>query len=283
MMNVYRRSRMWAAVGVACLTIATANAGDPPRYLMTVFGALYDGGTSAYSLNDHGNSTGESGTGTVDPGAHVFFGWPDGTIENVETLPTDISRGLIINNAGQIAGEMTTFPEGGGAGATRPFRYTPGVGMIDLGAPAGSSSYVIDMNEDGTVIGQLHYPGGPYYYESWVYSDANGFQMLGGLGTYSTYVRDINNMGQIVGYSWLDGPGWHAFVWENGAMTDLGTLGGDYSQSYYINDAGVIVGTADTGDGQTLGFRYTPGLGMEALPAGPARPPVPRRGSTTMA
>ena len=49
------------------------------------------------------------------------------------------------------------------------------------------------------------------------------------------------------------------------ARTDLGTLGGESSYAYDVNDAGVVVGAAQTADGGFRGFRWTPGGELQAL------------------
>jgi len=259
--------RRLAYVFLACIVLPPAVAdevgSEPPRYVLTVLEALEGGQTDAHALNDFGYTTGASGSNAIDPGSHAFLGAPDGTIENIETLPCDISSGLSINSSRQVAGETIGFS--GQSGVARPFRYTPGVGMIDLGSPAGGYVYVVDMNEVGTVVGEWR-EDGQWTYEGWVYTDAGGFDSLGSLGGGSTSVRDVNNAGQVAGYSWLEGGGYHAYVWEDGEMTDLGTLGGATSDAYYINDSGVIVGGSRTSDGTWRAFRYTPGVGMEPLP-----------------
>jgi probable HAF family extracellular repeat protein len=50
------------------------------------------------------------------------------------------------------------------------------------------------------------------------------------------------------------------------ARTDLGTLGGASSYAYDINEAGVVVGRAQTADGTFRGFRWTRADGLESLP-----------------
>jgi probable HAF family extracellular repeat protein len=47
--------------------------------------------------------------------------------------------------------------------------------------------------------------------------------------------------------------------------TDLGTFGGQSSYAYDVNDAGVVVGAAQTGTGDYRGFRWTPGAELQAL------------------
>jgi probable HAF family extracellular repeat protein len=49
------------------------------------------------------------------------------------------------------------------------------------------------------------------------------------------------------------------------ARTDLGTLGGESSYAYDVNDAGVVVGAAQTADGGFRGFRWTRGGELQAL------------------
>jgi probable HAF family extracellular repeat protein len=82
---------------------------------------------------------------------------------------------------------------------------------------------------------------------------------LGNLGANGN-ITAINNAGQVVGQVTLsDGTG-HAFLYSGGKMTDLGTLGGSYSTATAINDAGQVVGGAQTtGSGPSHAFLYSGG------------------------
>jgi probable HAF family extracellular repeat protein len=72
----------------------------------------------------------------------------------------------------------------------------------------------------------------------------------------------INAAGQIVGSIVVkegDKMSTHAAVYEDGSVIDLGTLGGLASEALAINDAGVVVGWADTPTGPHA-FRYSDGV-----------------------
>jgi len=49
------------------------------------------------------------------------------------------------------------------------------------------------------------------------------------------------------------------------ARVDLGTLGGNVSYANAINASGVVVGSSETGSGQTLAFRWTLAGGLVPL------------------
>jgi probable HAF family extracellular repeat protein len=64
----------------------------------------------------------------------------------------------------------------------------------------------------------------------------------------------LNNQNQIVGWVVLNPDETcpcHAFLWQDDSMQDLGTLGGSNSFPADINEAGQIVGWAETPDGAT--------------------------------
>lgn len=72
----------------------------------------------------------------------------------------------------------------------------------------------------------------------------------------------MNDAGQVVGSSApsLAAPPGHAFVFADGVLRELGTLGGRGSQAWGINDAGLIVGAADTqNDAASHAFLYRNG------------------------
>jgi probable HAF family extracellular repeat protein len=169
-----------------------------------------------------------------------------------------------INNAGQIAGTTTVFPEGGGAGTSTPFRYTPGVGMEPLDMLGGTYRDIIDMNEAGDVVGRYVVDS---KYRAYVYTDEGGMQDLGSLGSGHTYVTDINNQGQVVGSSWNEDNRRRAYLWEDGVMQEIATLGGLRNNAYYVSSTGVVVGDSETEDGTWRAFRYSADGGAESLPA----------------
>jgi probable HAF family extracellular repeat protein len=128
---------------------------------------------------------------------------------------------------------------------------------------------------------------------SWAALDATcvGNSLIINLGTLealdiASTATAVNNYGQVVGWSYSDTGGYQAFLinptvdldgspiaWfaddgagNNALMTALGTLPGADGESFGtnswardINDAGLIVGEADTGDYETHAFLYKDG------------------------
>lgn len=83
---------------------------------------------------------------------------------------------------------------------------------------------------------------------------------LGSLGGTTSAGNSINDRAWIAGASNLSGDqATHATLWRNGATTDLGTLGGPNSAVLWPvkNEAGVIVGIAETGEVDPLGEAWS--------------------------
>jgi len=120
----------------------------------------------------------------------------------------------------------------------------------DLGTLGGSSTYGQAINNAGQVVGYSTNAAGTHRAFLW---SGGALSDLGTLGGSSGKAFGINNSGQVVGSSALPGnSASHATLWTNGTITDLGTLipppndAGAGSQANAINDAGQVVGAADS-------------------------------------
>jgi probable HAF family extracellular repeat protein len=121
--------------------------------------------------------------------------------------------------------------------------------IIDLGTLGGGFSFASGPNNSGQVAGTAETPSGSQH--AYLWDSSQGMQDLGTLGgSYSFADGGINNYGQIAGQSYTASGSEHAFVWNTTqGMQDLGTLGGNNSGALAINDAGQVVGGADSAGG----------------------------------
>ena len=121
---------------------------------------------------------------------------------------------------------------------------------LDLGNfPSGGNSVATAINNRDEVVGYGTLPSAanhPFLYSGGISYD------LGTLpGGHTAGATGINDSGAVVGYS--EGTSFssitHAFLYQNGTMQDLEALSGGTtgeSDSSGINNAGVIVGSANT-------------------------------------
>lgn len=125
-----------------------------------------------------------------------------GTIEGYSR-----SLGLLINNAGQVAGDVATD-----TGNTHAFLYSNGT-MTDIGTFGGKDSNVVAMNDLGQVVGYAYYANNPiingqqinttrvsFLYSNGQLTDLNTLLPANSewdLGTLA--VTGINDKGQIIG------------------------------------------------------------------------------------
>jgi probable HAF family extracellular repeat protein len=182
------------------------------------------------------------------------------------------SRAYSINNSGQVAG--SSFAPNAFSHA---FRYTDGVGLVDLNQFTRSAiTYGGGINDLGQVGGSVDVSGGAGGYHPFRYTDGVGLVDLGTLPGYTLgYGGAINADGQVVGsaYGASANPNMlRAFRYsDDDGMEDLGTLGRS-STSEGINNSGIVVGSSETpttpmGDHWNPGhaFLYTDCKGMQDL------------------
>jgi len=273
----------WISGGLACiLAFATVCPGVGP-YLVTDVGDLGGGESRAYGLNASGQVVGRSLAIIESHYLWRAFLYSGGAPLDLGALGGDESSAWDINDAGDVVGWASNS-----TGWARPFLYRDGaLTEVDVGF-GGSTGVAYAINDSDQVVGVA---GRKYtllqYDHAFRWTDANQDAVpdagevlellaLNGQTTSTSYARDVNEAGQVVGYS-RAGLHDHAFFFHDangdgvvdpGELVDLGTFGGNASLAYGINDAGQVVGGAQTATSHTHAFVWTDANGNWALDAG---------------
>ena len=152
-------------------------------------------------------------------------------------------------------------------GESRPFLWTPMVGMISLGDLDGHEGEITDINDLGQAIGWTYMFTETNTKHAFLWTSDDGAIDLGTLGGDYACPVDINNLGQVVGWAETSTGEIHIFLWTpGGIMEDLGTLGYGYCFVNGINDQGYIIGcVADAPKDPYHAFLWTPENGVELL------------------
>jgi probable HAF family extracellular repeat protein len=235
---------------------------------------LYTNGTtqtiplSATGINNAGQIAGDARTIGMAGQDHAFL-YQGGSLTDLGTLGGLVSNAFAINNAGQVVGSAQ-LPNSD----FHAFLYTGGA-MQDLGTLGGASSEALAINNLGQIVGGANLPGSSVD-EAFLYSNGK-MTDLGGFGGGESEAQGINDAGEIVGTAFPPGLSERAFLYVDGSMYDLNSLvtngaGYDLESIRAFNDAGDIIATSSTSDGQYAAVLLTP----TASQLTPSAVPLPR-------
>jgi len=238
--------------------------------------------SSAFSVNENAQTSGEAGTSDRDPNGEDFCGfqaqglpykgntcaaflWQNGTMTKLPTLGGPNASGSVVNNRGNVVGFAENNTKDPACGAPQIFQFKPVIWVNGTAKelpvfPGDSEGVAISVNDSdqaagssGTcttfsLTGQVYLQ--PLHALLWQNGETIDLGNLGGSGVYGGghAANAVNQLGWVAGSSDLPGDAntttSHAFLWtrETG-MQDLAPLNGDFlSVALGLNDAGQVIG-----------------------------------------
>lgn len=219
------------------------------------------GGPSAIALgiNNLGEVVGFSSLASGGP-THGFVWTAQGGMKDVGTFQGTNTRLRTIDNAGTMGAGSGNVGSGGHAHAVL---WNPATGFQDLGTLGNDPSFAIRINDRGQVVG---FSATATRSHGFRWTKATGMVDLGTLNGPDgvSDAADISDGGQVVGASTTeaDPANAHAVLWSPaGSIQRLPAFTGEIdSEAYGINEAGRIVGFADTPDGRTHALLWVPAV-----------------------
>jgi probable HAF family extracellular repeat protein len=211
------------------------------------------------SITNDGRMTGMLYSFTPSFQVHAFRTLVDGTLEDLGNT-VYASVGWHINANGEVTGYEAHTTSGTEQSA---FRFSDGLGKVDLGTVGGARSSGMAINNSGVVVGWSEGAAADAWSRAFRARPGSSIEDLGTLGGLNAGAESINDAGAVVG--WATGQYFMtAFVYTDAdGMMDLNTrvVPADGSRVIYdaigVNDAGQIVGLYSTAAG-TGTVRLTP-------------------------
>ena len=124
---------------------------------------------------------------------------------------------------------------------------------VPTAVPISSQAGGRALSLQGNVAGDLAMGGGGAHAFFWNGTTLQDIHSLGG----KSVGIDLNNANDVVGWYEISPGRPLAYRWKGGVMTSLGTLGGPESTAFSVNQAGQVVGSAETSNMNDRAFIWT--------------------------
>lgn len=227
-----------AATGNAATVPVAAVAAGPETALYSI--SLLDTAANSYAvaLNDAGQVTGNY----LDQNQHLSaFIWQG---EKVATVATN-GQASRINNHGQIVGWQEN------SGRSEAFLYEADGRLTRLNT-LGGASQALAINDAGQLAGRVTLGADKAFMArqgtmQFIAEEIDGYAIA------------MNNHGDIL-IREVSGSRCRTLLLRDGTLTDLGNLGGALTQGRDLNEAGQIVGWAETASGDYHPFLWEDGV-----------------------
>lgn len=233
--NFLRGGHLLMTVLVAVAGTGAASA-DPPTFYFERLPALDDGGIRVVDLTETGMIAASAGhkfdaTQRFEAVCADRYGALD--ILTNGPLPTKYYTAAM-NEAGQAAGQRFVYDSQPMEASV--FRYTPGVGVQNLGKLSGLNGLINDIAPDGTVVGAWQVANSSALHAYWTVGSS--VVALPELGGTSSLAVDINDQGLIVGSVWTSAGTPRPVRWQNGQAQFLASFAGT---AVACNNAGMVL------------------------------------------
>lgn len=219
------------------VTRAATVVDGPDTALYTISLLAIASSSYAVALNDSGQVIGHY----LDADHQInAFQWQDKTVKTVVT-GGQVRR---INNHGQIVGWQEL-------GQSEAFLYEADGEMIRLNT-LGGASQAMAINDAGQTAGRVTRGSDK------AYVDQSGVMQLIA-NEVDGYAIAMNNLGDVLILA-VNGSVCRTLLWRHGVLTDLGDFGGELTLGRDMNDAGQVVGWAQTAGGDYHPFLWDNGV-----------------------
>lgn len=181
----------------------------------------------------------------------------------VTALGTNASFATGINASGQVSGYSIS-----GTNTSQAWRYTPSVGLVDLGSFGGADNRALGINNAGQVTGYSTDTNGVAH--GFIFSNG-ALADIGGTGSgTAVFPQHINSAGKVAGFSTDTNSNDSAFLFtSSNTFSNLGLIANATlpasSAAYGLNDSGIVVGIGTSSNAFNRAFRSTTNGTLEEL------------------